>query len=240
MHGFIFFEVNKEGSPIYRDVIRDIINSGEKNIVLILSEEYTKCVNKDFSECQIVEIPASVIGNIDDKIESKSNRGKYLSISRVEEFESFITGVVKENAIRILTTIHHYVSVGRVCKFEHMIPLYVNGSGIASDETDSVGILDQNENQIQMQQQATLIQELKNEIQDKKVYIDSILSHATNLDNELEKYKSWYDKSEQYGERVEKLEKINEKCTQLYKESLEKMDKLLVENLDLKKRTKRK
>ena len=32
-----------------------------------------------------------------------------------------------------------------------------------------------------------MIQELKNEIQDKKVYIDSILAHATNLDNELKK-----------------------------------------------------
>ena len=40
------------------------------------------------------------------------------------------------------------------------------------------------------------------------------------------------------GERVEELEKINEKCTQLYNETLEKMDALLVENLNFKKKYK--
>ena len=83
-----------------------------------------------------------------------------------------------------------------------------------------------------------MIQELKNEIQDKKVYIDSILAHATNLDNELKKYRNWYEQSPRYGERVEELEKINEKCTQLYNETLEKMDALLVENLNFKKKYK--
>ena len=34
------------------------------------------------------------------------------------------------------------------------------------------------------------------------------------------------------------LEKINEKCTQLYNETLEKMDALLVENLNFKKKYK--
>jgi DNA-binding NarL/FixJ family response regulator len=76
------------------------------------------------------------------------------------------------------------------------------------------------------------------EIQDKTVYIDSILAHATNLDNELKKYRNWYEQSPRYGERVEELEKINEKCTQLYNETLEKMDALLVENLNFKKKYK--
>ena len=98
--------------------------------------------------------------------------------------------------------------------------------------------VDNNNLEIQIQQQATMIQELKNEIQDKKVYIDSILTHATNLDNELKKYRNWYEQSPKYGEKVEKLEKINNKCTQLYKETLDKMDVLLTENLSLKKKYK--
>ncbi len=83
----------------------------------------------------------------------------------------------------------------------------------------------------------TMIQELKNEIQDKKVYIDSILAHATNLDNELKKnIEIGMSNHLDMGERVEELEKINEKCTQLYNETLEKMDALLVENLNFKKK----
>lgn len=54
-----------------------------------------------------------------------------------------------------------------------------NNNGVVAQEIDN------NSLQIQIQQQSTMIQELKNEIQDKKVYIDSILAHATNLDNEL-------------------------------------------------------
>ena len=107
-----------------------------------------------------------------------------------------------------------------------------NNNGVVAQEIDN------NSLQIQIQQQSTMIQELKNEIQDKKVYIDSILAHATNLDNELKKYRNWYEQSPRYGERVEELEKINEKCTQLYNETLEKMDELMVENLNFKKKYK--
>ena len=39
-------------------------------------------------------------------------------------------------------------------------------------------------------------------------------------------------------EEKKELEKINEKCTQLYNETLEKMDALLVENLNFKKKYK--
>lgn len=40
------------------------------------------------------------------------------------------------------------------------------------------------------------------------------------------------------GRELKELEKINEKCTQLYNETLEKMDALLVENLNFKKKYK--
>lgn len=161
-----------------------------------------------------------------------------MSISPVKEFEEWLDSQITKNRIDVLTTIEHYVSVARVCKKKHTFMTYMYGSRPRNNNGVVAQKIDNNSLQIQIQQQSTMIQELKNEIQDKKVYIDSILAHATNLDNELKKYRNWYEQSPRYGERVEELEKINEKCTQLYNETLEKMDALLVENLNFKKKYK--
>ena len=129
--------------------------------------------------------------------------------------------------------------VSDVCNKEHVLQTYMYSNKTSSNNNVfGKNNVDNNNLEIQIQQQATMIQELKNEIQDKKVYIDSILTHATNLDNELKKYRTWYEQSPKYGEKVEELEKINNKCTQLYKETLDKMDVLLTENLSLKKKYK--
>ena len=238
MDGYIFFEVDNMGNPIYGDKMKELLDCRDENIVFILSNEYQANFAISLVDHKVVTIPKNILDKIDDSIENKEDRETYMSISPVEEFESWLDTQITENKLTVLTSVEHYVSVAHICKKTHTFMTYMYGSR----PTNSNVVVDQevsnNNLQIQIQQQATMIQELKNEIQDKKVYIDSILAHATNLDNELKKYRNWYEQSPRYGERVEKLEKINEKCTQMYNETLEKMDALLVENLNFKKKYK--
>ena len=228
MDGYVFFEVDNMGNPIYGDKMKELLNCEKEHILFILSAEYQANFSVELIDHKVIIIPEDVLKKIDIAIENKEDRETYMSISPVKEFEEWLDSQITKNRIDVLTTIEHYVSVARVCKKKHTFMTYMYGSRPRNNN----GV------QIQIQQQSTMIQELKNEIQDKKVYIDSILAHATNLDNELKKYRNWYEQSPRYGERVEELEKINEKCTQLYNETLEKMDALLVENLNFKKKYK--
>lgn len=239
MDGYIFLEVDNSGKPVYGDKLKEVISCGNDNMVLILSNEYNVNYTMDLIDLDVVVLPGDLIDEIDKKIESKENRETLLAISEIDSLEKWLEFVIKEKKINILTTIEHYVSCAHVCKKEHVLQTYMYSNKTSSNNNVfGKNNVDNNNLEIQIQQQATMIQELKNEIQDKKVYIDSILTHATNLDNELKKYRNWYEQSPKYGEKVEELEKINNKCTQLYKETLDKMDVLLTENLSLKKKYK--
>ena len=215
MDGYVFFEVDNMGNPIYGDKMKELLNCEKEHILFILSAEYQANFSVELIDHKVIIIPEDVLKKIDIAIENKEDRETYMSISPVKEFEEWLDSQITKNRIDVLTTIEHYVSVARVCKKKHTFMTYMYGSRPRNNNGVVAQEIDNNSLQIQIQQQSTMIQELKNEIQDKKVYIDSILAHATNLDNELKKYRNWYEQSPRYGERVEELEKINEKCTQL-------------------------
>lgn len=207
MDGYVFFEVDNMGNPIYGDKMKELLNCEKEHILFILSAEYQANFSVELIDHKVIIIPEDVLKKIDIAIENKEDRETYMSISPVKEFEEWLDSQITKNRIDVLTTIEHYVSVARVCKKKHTFMTYMYGSRPRNNNGVVAQEIDNNSLQIQIQQQSTMIQELKNEIQDKKVYIDSILAHATNLDNELKKYRNWYEQSPRYGERVEELEK---------------------------------
>lgn len=241
MYGYIFFEVDEDGQPLYGELFQEVLSCKLKDTVYLLSKEYKESFAEKLEKEDVIEISELAMTNIDDSIEESKSRGTMLSISRNTKLEEWLRGVVLEQHIQVLTSVQKYVSMNHICKQEMVLQNYLQASSqmntkqMPSYMDDAA---DGSDLKMQVQQQAMMIHDLKNEIQDKRVYIDSILTHATNLDNELKKYKNWYEQSPKYGEKVENLEKINEKCTSLYKETLEKMDTLLVENLELKKKYK--
>lgn len=241
MYGYIFFEVDEVGQPLYGELFQEVLSCKLKDTVLLLSKEYRERFTEKLEKENVIAISDLAIANIDDSIEESKNRGNILSISRNTKLEEWLRGVITAEHIQVMTSVQKYVSINHICKQEMVLQNYLQTStqmGTKQMPSYMDEVADGNDLKMQVQQQAMMIHDLKNEIQDKRVYIDSILTHATNLDNELKKYKNWYEQSPKYGEKVENLEKINEKCTALYKETLEKMDALLVENLELKKKYK--
>lgn len=80
----------------------------------------------------------------------------------------------------------------------------------------------------------------EDELKQAKAYMESLSVHATNLDKELKSYKKKYDFSEDSDDELVKLTKQRDDYLQLYREAIEKMDGLMVENLNLRKKRSRK
>lgn len=79
--------------------------------------------------------------------------------------------------------------------------------------------------------------ELQNKINESNNYIQSLSVHATKLDDELKKYKKIYDGDNTQIE-IKKLERQRDEYLSLYRNLLDKLDQLTVENLNYKKKGK--
>lgn len=243
MYGYIFFEVDQEGKPLYGAKLQEVLNCKLDNTVFLLSKEYKAAYETELLNQNVLEIPEEIMASVDDTIDEKMNRGALLAISKNEQLQDWLHNVILSQKLQVFTSIQKYISVKQACQQEMVLQNYLMGTVVSNGVTAGMNFEETgNENneklEFEIQKQNRMIQDLKKDVFDKGVYIDSILKHATNLDNDLKKYRDWYENSPRYGEKVEHLEKMTDTCTKLYNETLEKMDVLLTENLNLKKKYK--
>lgn len=80
-------------------------------------------------------------------------------------------------------------------------------------------------------------EDLENKLNESNNYIQSLSVHATKLDNELKEYKRIYDGDNAQTE-IKRLEKQRDEYLSLYRNLLDKLDELTIENLNFKKKGK--
>ena len=157
MDGYVFFEVDNMGNPIYGDKMKELLNCEKEHILFILSAEYQANFSVELIDHKVIIIPEDVLKKIDIAIENKEDRETYMSISPVKEFEEWLDSQITKNRIDVLTTIEHYVSVARVCKKKHTFMTYMYGSRPRNNNGVVAQEIDNNSLQIQIQQQSTMI-----------------------------------------------------------------------------------
>ncbi len=79
--------------------------------------------------------------------------------------------------------------------------------------------------------------ELQNQLTENNNYIQSLSVHATKLDDELKQYKKLYD-GDNVQTELKRLQKQRDEYLDLYRNLLDKLDQLTIENLNYKKKGK--
>ena len=74
MDGYVFFEVDNMGNPIYGDKMKELLNCEKEHILFILSAEYQANFSVELIDHKVIIIPEDVLKKIDIAIENKEDR----------------------------------------------------------------------------------------------------------------------------------------------------------------------
>ena len=71
MDGYVFFEVDNMGNPIYGDKMKELLNCEKEHILFILSAEYQANFSVELIDHKVIIIPEDVLKKIDIAIENE-------------------------------------------------------------------------------------------------------------------------------------------------------------------------
>ena len=244
---YMLTEIDDSGIPIYRD---EFLEKSKQNCTILTTSEYATFL--EYENKNVVVVPDEIMQDYDKNLDAKGKRFVMMEVYRNEKFENWLSFVFKENNERV---------EGIVIKYAYASVIHV-----ATENRKSV-LVEQNRKEMSMnseEEYQKLVSELKRQIEilqtelkQKEVttlslsenlnssshYIENLQKHATNLDNELKKYKSFYNEHNETiqfaEERVNHAEAEIQRYMELYKNVLSELDERKIELLELKSKIKK-
>lgn len=242
---FVYVEIDDNGNPVYKD---EFLNTCTQNCTILASKEYVNLLEKP--NPNVVEIPEDVMEEYDGNLDSRGKRQIMMEINDNSLMENWLSYVFKDNNDRISGIIikNEYASVLKVAYANQKAALVDKNSddnGADSEKKYRMIIDDLNHRvevlQMDLKQREEAIESLRNSLNSSNSYIDNLQKHATNLDNDLKKYKQFYDENSETiqfaEEKVNRSECEIQKYVELYKNILEELDEKKTELLELRKKT---
>lgn len=238
MYVSVYLEIDENGRPVFGERLKDTLQSAEARV--ICSPEYEDLV-EDSNKNQVEIIPMDLLTIKEGNLAKKKDRSFLLQILDINGLTEWFDNYFELNQVDFVLTEENYISLEKVLK-DRNIPSYIHSN---SDGNNAVSFLrtelEQAEQQVaDMQKQIVTngetIKSLREGWNSSEAYLKNLQEHATNLDNELKKYKDWFYKGEDGQKKIEEYEKKYEQITALYKGVVDEMDQLKIENLNLKKK----
>ncbi|MCI6783755.1 MAG: hypothetical protein MR594_09035 [Lachnospiraceae bacterium] len=242
----VYTEIENDGTPVYADEF--VENAKKTENILLVSKEYTELVQEELEN--VVKIPDDIIAVYDKNLMDKGSRHIIMKIYENSMLEDWLKEELDDIDDEIIGLFmrDEYCSVLSAA-WEKNINTYVqnekNQFNEFEDEKRYKLIIDSLEKRneylesIAKQNEAT-IESMKAAIESNNNYIHNLQIHATNLDNDLKKYKSFYeeysDVIENFTSRIEYSEKKINSYVDLYRNLLDELDELKTENLELKQK----
>lgn len=242
---FVYVEIDDNGNPVYKD---EFLNTCAQNCTILASKEYVNLLEKP--NPNVVEIPEDVMEEYDRNLDSRGKRQIMMEINDNSLMENWLSYVFRDNNERISGIVikNEYASVLKVAQVNQKAALVDKNSddnGADSEKKYRMIIDDLNHRvevlQMDLKQREEAIETLRNSLNSSNNYIENLQKHATNLDNDLKKYKQFYDENSETiqfaEEKVTRAECEIQKYVELYKNILKELDEKKTELLEMKKKT---
>ena len=248
----IYIEIGDDNNPIYANEFLE--NAKNDQNILIASKEYVSLLEKISME-NVYEIPEDIMLKYDKDLQTRSSRYIMMKIYNNDQLKDWIAekiSVIHDNinGVYMRGEYSSIIMAARECQTAVFIqnevkPLYNE----ADKERNYQLIVDSLERRIQyldtlVKQNNETIESMKASIESNNNYINNLQIHATNLDNDLRKYKQFYEENHEIIENVEYRVKHAEdesvRYITLYKNLLSELDKLKTEKLELEQKLQKK
>lgn len=243
----IYIEVGNDGTPIYADEF--VANAKKTENVLIASKEYVDLL-EDIEKDNVLEIPSDIMQLYDKNLLNIGSRHITMKIYENNVLDEWIQKEIKaiDDEVMGVYMRGEYCSILSAAWKIH-VAAYVQNENRKYDEQDNekkyklmIDSLEKRNEYLDsiVKQNEKTIESMKAAIESNNNYIHNLQIHATNLDNNLKKYKAFYDENadtvENYADRIQYAEKEINHYVDLYKNLLDELDELKTENLEMKQK----
>ncbi len=244
----IYIEVGNDGTPIYADEFA--ANAKKTENMLIASKEYVDLL-ENIEKDNVLEIPSDIMQLYDKNLQNKSGRYIMMKIYNNDSLKNWLKEKVSliDGEIQGIYMRGEYSSIIMAARELNILVYIKNEVKPLYESTDQERnyqlIVDTLERKIQyleslVEQNSATIESLKASIVSNNNYIHNLQIHATNLDNDLKKYKEFYDVNHEVLEsaehRIKYAEDEVERYVGMYKKILDELDGLKIEKLELQEK----
>ena len=235
---FVFLEINNERKPLYAEEFNKCLKSvSTGNGIIVASKEY-KALALD-KEC-VLQIPDSIMNDIDNGLVSPENRGLFLCINKNNALIDWISEILSNKDVTGILLMGRYYDFISAAKKNNVSIYY---SEIIDGKTEDItrGVLEKEEDyRNQINSLTNDLHDLREEIKDKNEQIAQFHNRIGSLQEELYNRKNQVKALEEQWEYAEKkVDKIEDEkflYLKMYKSFLKELDETKVELLNLRKK----
>ena len=227
MYISLFVEIDDCKKPLYYEEYKRTYEGG--GVVMATREYVEDACDAD----RVWVIPDEIIKVVDDFIEKPENRAELLQIKRCVQLEEWMEEKIGHGNkyIEGIISNKNYISVQEVANTMKIEWLVQMGSRYTTQAKNNSEYLI-SELKTQLLEMENAKKSLEGYIRSTENYMRELQIHATKLDEEVKKYKTFYDTHEENSDYVKQIREQNEKYAEKYKELILELDKLKTEKLN--------
>lgn len=235
---FAFLEINNERKPLYAEEFNKCLKSAlTGNSIIIASKEY-KALALD-KEC-VLQIPDSIMNDIDNGLVSPESRGLFLSINKNNALIDWISEIISNKDVAGILLMGRYYDFISAAK-KNDVSIYYSETIEQNTDEITKNVLEKEEDY--KKQISTLtndLHDLREEIKDKNEQIGQFHNRIGSLQEELYNRKNQVKALEEQWEYAEKkVDKIEDEkflYLKMYQSFLKELDETKIELLNLRKK----
>ncbi len=236
MYISVFIEIDANRECKYKEefmqAVKECRTSGGN---VIASKEYVALLEQ--AESVVWEIPEEVMADICVNLENDWDREYLLVIQRNQKLEQWLQKCLENNKVEngFILCYKEYISVGKVAQKNNMEAYcqYNDGDNEVQNGMQQMVTSMQRQMEVAEKKEKELLEQidgLKEYIASTENYLKELQKHATNLDNQLQEYKAFYEEN---SGGIERLQEERQKYLELYKENLEELNEIRTNYLTL-------